>query len=617
MRTNRWASVAVVIALFATTIAFAAPSLSGAIFTTTVDGDVGNENVRYEKKEDVYLDGGNGPNAPSSAAGLPEGDYYFQVTDPSGKDLLSTDHISCRRIHVNASGVIDKVYSGTNYEKQKGEWVAVPCKHNEGVDKDHAELGAITVQLFPYDDTPNRGSVYKVWITRVADYAGKWGDDYVPTSGKDAIPVNGEHYTTANYHGFIPAKSKTDNFKVKSRGKTVEPPEVTIRKFHDSNANGVWDTGEAEITGWSIDVLDPLGLQSSVYTRALVVAEPTGLWSITEATPAATKQTVCLVDGIVVSKTPTANPTVLLTVKGDKSETHEVIFGNVGLGSIKACKIYDRDADGVADAGEPGVVGWQMELSGTLVTGASFGPMVQATGVDGCTTFADLLPGTYTVKELMPSSGTWIASGATTRTVTITSSLDAVGSTVAPTKVTFTNYCMGTADFGTKGYWHNKNGLAEITTADVNYVNDLAPYATASSYFGAGDEPFDGEFSDGTDVAAAKGAAGDLLASAGTTLAEISSFLIDANANGDAREQLAQQLLAFIFNARHRLDHMEATITLPNGTLATASSLISDAIDAWKNGSDTERTTIKTLLDKLNNTDELIFVYYFPCAVQY
>lgn len=123
----------------------AAPPLPGAIFTTTVDGTIVNENVRYEAKEDVYLDGGPGPQAPAKAAGLPEGNYYFQVTDPSGKDLLSTDHISCRQIHVNAAGVIDFVYAGETFVKAKGVWGTTACQHNQGVDVDHAELGAITV----------------------------------------------------------------------------------------------------------------------------------------------------------------------------------------------------------------------------------------------------------------------------------------------------------------------------------------------------------------------------------------------------------------------------------------------------------------------------------------
>jgi hypothetical protein len=597
--------------------ALAAPPLPGAIFTTTVDGTIVNENVRYEAKEDVYLDGGPGPNAPSSAAGLPEGDYYFQVTDPSGKDLLSTDHISCRKIHVNANGVIDFVYEGINYTWVNGKdagWIPEDCKHNQGVDQDHSELGAITVQLYPYDDTPNPGGVYKVWITPVGDYAGPAFDP----DGDKKQAVNGELWQPGNVHGFIPSKSKTDNYKVKKKGKPFDPPEITVRKFHDKNLNGVQDTGEEDVTSWEVTVTDPLSIEDTIYTPWTILAEPSGTWTVTEATPAGTLQTVSFLDGAVVSLYPDADPTVLVEVAGESGETHEVVFGNVGLGSIKACKVYDRNANGVADEGEPGVEGWRMQLTGTDDTGAAVGPIVQTTGADGCTTFADLLPGTYTVTELIPT-GSWVSTGSTSYTVTIESSLDGTGSTVALQKVTFTNYCEGVADFGTKGYWHNKNGLQELTEDLIVTVNGLAPYISPSSYFGAGDEPFDGKFEDGTDVAEAfKDNNGtDSVAPAGTWQAEVSHFLIDANAGGDPREQLAQQLLAFIFNANYRLDDPGAVIELPDGTMTSASALIAAAIAAWESGTAEDQNAIKDVLDTLNNSDAVKFVKYDPCPVVY
>ncbi|MDQ3298235.1 MAG: DUF4215 domain-containing protein [Myxococcota bacterium] len=188
----------------------------GAIFTTTVDGTVVNEN-HFATKPDVYLDGGPGNNAPSHAAALAAGDYYFQVTDPSGKDLLSSDHISCRRIRVSADGVIVEAYAGTTYIRTGNTWTASACSHATGVDADHAALGAITVQLFPYDDTPNNGGVYKVWVTPVDKYAGD--DDFVPTSASDQ--VNGEYWAKGVAHGFEPKFSKTDNFKV---GPDAPPP---------------------------------------------------------------------------------------------------------------------------------------------------------------------------------------------------------------------------------------------------------------------------------------------------------------------------------------------------------------------------------------------------------
>ncbi len=595
--------------------------LSGAIFTTTVDGSIVNENVRYEAKEDVYLDGGPGPNAPASAAGLPAGDYYFQVTDPSGKDLLSTDHISCRMIRVNAAGVIEFVYAGTNLEKDKGVWTEVPCQHNQGVDIDHPELGAITVQLFPYDDTPNPGGVYKAWVTRVEDYAGEL-PACVGQNGN--CNVNGEGWEPGNAHGFIPHHSKTDNYKVKQKGPKIEPPEITVKKFHDKDLDGVFDEGSDEwITGWRVDYTTPVDAGFD-YTQFVLLAAEAGDYVFTEATPAGTQQTVSILDGVVQSLYPSADPGVTVTITADYSmkadqELHEIVYGNVGLGQITACKVYDRDGDGVPDEGEPPIAGWQMQLTGTDVTGAAVGPTVQQTGADGCTTFGDLLPGDYTVTELVPATGGWTVSGAISQQFTIESTLD--GSTVSggSFSVTFTNFCEGTADFGTKGYWHNKNGLAEITDDDIAYVNSLSPYADPSTYFGDGDEPFDGMFTDGTDVAAAYNndkITEGIAAGAGTPRAEISHFLTDANAGGDPREQLAQQLLAFIFNTIHRLDGSGAAIW-DGSAWVTAQSLIDAAIAAWNSGTAAEQTAIKDVLDALNNSDALPFIHYNACPVVY
>lgn len=161
-----------------------AAALRGAVFTSLVDGTRVNANI-YNAKTDVYLDGGPGAQAPVGAAALPDGDYYFQVTDPSGKVLLSTDAISCRRFTVSG-GIITSVAASGG------------CAHLTGIDVDH---NALTVQLMPYLDTPNPGGEYKVWVTPVGEY------NLVKKSAK---------------HGFVPSESKTDNFKV--RNVIVEPP---------------------------------------------------------------------------------------------------------------------------------------------------------------------------------------------------------------------------------------------------------------------------------------------------------------------------------------------------------------------------------------------------------
>jgi hypothetical protein len=213
----------------------AAPS--GAIFTTVVDGTEVNLN-QYLLKEDVYLDGGPGPGAPQTAAGLDDGIYVFQVTDPSGKTLLSTDAAKCRQIAVS-NGIITSVIT------------AGGCEHFTGLDVDH---GAATVQLMPYLDTPNNGGVYKVWVTLVEDYLEGCNLQGV-TNGLDVVncgPISRRSGGVA--HGFIPAESKTDNFKVKEGC----PREIDVRFINDA-------TG-ALIDGLMVTWIDTLGASNTKWS---------------------------------------------------------------------------------------------------------------------------------------------------------------------------------------------------------------------------------------------------------------------------------------------------------------------------------------------------------------
>src|SRR5215218_1668978 len=65
--------------------AIAALAFSGAIFTTNSLCNGTNVNI-FATKADVYVDGGP---IHAGAAGLPDGDYYIQVTEPNGT-LLGT-----------------------------------------------------------------------------------------------------------------------------------------------------------------------------------------------------------------------------------------------------------------------------------------------------------------------------------------------------------------------------------------------------------------------------------------------------------------------------------------------------------------------------------------------
>ena len=236
-----------------------AKGVPGAIFTTTVDGSIVNANL-YDSKCAVYLDGGPGPNAPANAAGLPDGEYYFQVTDPSGDVLLSTDPVSNRRFLV-AGGVI-VAYTGDG---------SGPI-HPTGTDQDHPELGATTIRIAndscPSDflDTPNNGGVYKVWATPVGDFVG------------DASQVDND-CGSGCFHGFVASQSKTDNFKV--RPSTATFCLTLIKEL-------LVDGQPTRAAGWQMTVEDPLGMSNVYFTGENGEVEVCGLvpgtYTVIEAT---------------------------------------------------------------------------------------------------------------------------------------------------------------------------------------------------------------------------------------------------------------------------------------------------------------------------------------------
>jgi hypothetical protein len=284
--------------LFLSVTASAFAQLPGAIFTTTKTGSRVNANIYPQKCGDsgVWLDGGPGPNAPQTAAGLPDGDYYFQVTDPSGKTLLSTDPVANRQFRVTG-GIIVSLSGGGN--------------HNTGLDVDH---GATTVELCPYNDTPNPGGVYKVWVTPTDDFKGNPNQVDNPCRG-------------GCFHGFVASTSKTDNFKVKGGAGGAC---LTMLKIIDTNGNGFGDVGDDPLVTWPITITDPLGTSNTFWSG--LVKECTfaqlvpGLYTVTEAPTDGNGNyvvTLNILDGSYLR-----NPDVAVLVRIKNTQTREVVFGN-------------------------------------------------------------------------------------------------------------------------------------------------------------------------------------------------------------------------------------------------------------------------------------------------
>ena len=222
-----------------------AAGLSGAIYTTTFDGQTVNENT-YSSKDSVYLSGGP-QNANSS--GLPDGTYYFQVTDPSGETLLSTDAAECRQLIV------------ANGKVAAAEGPA--CQHSTGIP--NSANGSTPVKLAPFDDTPNSGSQYKVWLIRQVASTSVAGD--------------GMHIN------FNPSNAKTDNFKVVFVPCPDCGPTSLLggRKFYDTNTNALFDEGEPLLEGVQIVIIANTSEGSET---TIVSTDESGNWSFSIPTGA-------------------------------------------------------------------------------------------------------------------------------------------------------------------------------------------------------------------------------------------------------------------------------------------------------------------------------------------
>jgi len=277
----------VIFTFVASVVPALAQNFPGAIFTTDVNYTV-NQNV-FVNKSDVYIDGGPQNN---NSPGLPVGDYYFQVTDPSGKVLLSEDSVLCRTVVVSipAGFTHGAITSTTNTAGPGGE----NCGHTLNTSPDPSN-GSHGVQLMPYADTPDPGGVYKVWFTPVSKF-----DLVDPTRGS---------------FGFANSDSKTDNFQVLSAqvlsaacgpqpcGGT--PPQSTISglKYNDLNVNGLHDPSGLPLGGWEIDVT---GTKLGHPFSTAVFTASDGTWSVPNLDQG-TQVTAC---AVLASQGPLSSATV-------------------------------------------------------------------------------------------------------------------------------------------------------------------------------------------------------------------------------------------------------------------------------------------------------------------
>ena len=168
-------------------------------------------------------------------------------------------------------------------------------------------------------------------------------------------------------------------------------PQASIGDFvwNDLNANGVQDTGEPGIPGVSVMLSNGMTTTTDANGAYSFTGLPAGIYTVTVATPTGFAPSPLNV-GSPSTDSNGSGTSVSLTTSPDNT----IDFGFYKLVSIGDYVWNDLNANGVQEAGEPGIAGVLVTLS----NGAT-----ATTDALGAYSFPNLAPGTYTVTVATPA----------------------------------------------------------------------------------------------------------------------------------------------------------------------------------------------------------------------
>jgi len=201
-------------------------------------------------------------------------------------------------------------------------------------------------------------------------------------------------------------------------------------------------------------------------------------------------------------------------------------------GAFSVHKFYDRNVNGIHDAGEPEINGWQFELFAA-------DNLLLVRETPACLTVAAgpaAAPFTYTVVEsdsASASPGTsWVHTTSTHISVNVVT-----GDTCETNQTWMGNVCLGAGGGLTLGFWSNKNGQNLESTADFTMLTGLC-------------------------LRTAAGGAQDFTGSLTANRTALNAFLLGATATNMAN-MLSAQLTAMELNVAHHFVSGTALVYAP------------------------------------------------------
>ena len=180
--------------------------------------------------------------------------------------------------------------------------------------------------------------------------------------------------------------------------------------YVDNNNSGQKLPGDAPIAGVTLtlvrtDTASPvtIGTTTTAADGSYSFAGLTpGTYKVVETQPSAYLDGLDSRNGAIIAGSATGVDTVagIVVTAGNNSPSNN--FGELAPASVAGTVYFDKDASGTLTAGDVGLSGVTVTLTGTNDLGA-ITPIVATTGPGGTYSFGNLRPGTYAVAEAQPA----------------------------------------------------------------------------------------------------------------------------------------------------------------------------------------------------------------------
>jgi protocatechuate 3,4-dioxygenase beta subunit len=214
------------------------------------------------------------------------------------------------------------------------------------------------------------------------------------TTGQTIVPTSGGNVTGVNLGTFRLIRLSGD-------------------VFQDANGNGVLDSGESGLAGWTM-FLDQNHNGMRDPGEPTATTDPAGNFVFTGVGPGTYRLREVSPNGWLQT---TADPGDIAASSG--TDVSGSLFGDFQRATVSGQVFNDLNADGVHDSGEPGLPHWTMFLDTNNNGNLDPGEQSTMTDANGNFAFGSLGPGSYSVRQVIVNG--WSESTVNPAPVTLTS----------------------------------------------------------------------------------------------------------------------------------------------------------------------------------------------------